>query len=85
MKIEQDLKTAIQAAATVIENAEALVILAGAGMGVDSGLPDYRGDEGLWRAYPRLKHLGLSFAEMAKYRLIVSATQKAAGHTESLL
>ena len=34
-------------------------------MGVDSGLPDYRGNEGLWRAYPRLKHLGLSFESMA--------------------
>ena len=26
-----------------------MIILAGAGMSVDSGLPDYRGDEGLWR------------------------------------
>lgn len=34
-------------------------------MGVDSGLPDYRGNRGLWRAYPRLQHLGLSFEEMA--------------------
>jgi NAD-dependent SIR2 family protein deacetylase len=60
-----DLQTAIDAAARCVESADALVILAGAGMGVDSGLPDYRGDEGLWRAYPRLKHLGLSFEEMA--------------------
>jgi len=66
LSLEQDVDSAIQAAATVIDNADALVILAGAGMGVDSGLPDYRGDEGLWRAYPRLKHLGLSIAEMAK-------------------
>lgn len=41
------------------------MITAGAGMGVDSGLPDYRGNQGLWRAYPRLQHLGLSFEEMA--------------------
>ena len=27
-------------------------ITAGAGMGVDSGLPDFRGPEGFWRAYP---------------------------------
>jgi NAD-dependent SIR2 family protein deacetylase len=61
----QDINSAITAAARCIESADALVILAGAGMGVDSGLPDYRGDEGLWRAYPRLKHLGLSFEDMA--------------------
>jgi len=29
-------------------NAEGIVILAGAGMGVDSGLPDFRGKTGLW-------------------------------------
>ena len=31
---------------------DALLVAAGAGMGVDSGLPDFRGDEGFWRAYP---------------------------------
>ncbi len=34
-------------------------------MGVDSGLPDFRGTEGFWRAYPAIAKLGLSFAEMA--------------------
>lgn len=52
-------------AAAALSEAEALLICAGAGMGVDSGLPDFRGDEGFWRAYPPLRHLGISFAEMA--------------------
>ncbi|MHC1767443.1 MAG: NAD-dependent deacetylase [Verrucomicrobiia bacterium] len=34
-------------------------------MGVDSGLPDFRGRQGFWRAYPFLAKLGLSFEEMA--------------------
>lgn len=34
-------------------------------MGVDSGLPDFRGAQGFWRAYPAIAKLGLSFAEMA--------------------
>ena len=34
-------------------------------MGVDSGLPDFRGKEGLWNAYPPVAQLGLSFSEMA--------------------
>src|SRR5262249_1183626 len=38
---------------------------AGAGMGVDSGLPDFRGPEGFWSAYPAIAKLGLSFEEMA--------------------
>jgi NAD-dependent SIR2 family protein deacetylase len=59
------LQPEIESAARAIEEAEALVITAGAGMGVDSGLPDYRGNQGLWRAYPKLQHLGLSFEAMA--------------------
>ena len=34
-------------------------------MGVDSGLPDFRGTEGFWRAYPPYKRLGYQFVEMA--------------------
>lgn len=52
-------------AATAIRNAEALVITAGAGMGVDSGLPDFRGDHGFWNAYPMYRRLGLSFVQAA--------------------
>jgi NAD-dependent SIR2 family protein deacetylase len=55
----------IDKAARAITDAEALVIGAGAGMGVDSGLPDFRGDEGFWKAYPPLADLGISFVEMA--------------------
>lgn len=42
-------------AQTWLQQADALIITAGAGMGVDSGLPDFRGAEGFWRAYPALK------------------------------
>src|SRR6266545_4677154 len=38
--------------------AGALVVTAGAGMGVDSGLPDLRGDRGSWTAYPRTSARG---------------------------
>lgn len=34
-------------------------------MGVDSGLPDFRGPEGFWRAYPPYRSLGLRFEELA--------------------
>ncbi len=49
----------------IVKNCEALLITAGAGMGVDSGLPDFRGNEGFWRAYPPLAKLGISFSQMA--------------------
>lgn len=52
-------------AAAAIREASALVIAAGAGMGVDSGLPDFRGPEGFWRAYPPFRALGLRFEDLA--------------------
>ncbi len=52
-------------AAALIRGAEVFVITAGAGMGVDSGLPDFRGDHGFWKAYPAYARLGLSFVECA--------------------
>ena len=64
-KESSELQHTIKAAAKTIEKADALIILAGAGMGVDSGLPDYRGDEGLWREHPYLKELGLTFTQAA--------------------
>jgi NAD-dependent SIR2 family protein deacetylase len=52
-------------AAGAIRDADALLVTAGAGMGVDSGLPDFRGNEGFWKAYPPMARLGISFVEMA--------------------
>ena len=42
-----------------------MFIFAGAGMGVDSGLPDFRGREGFWKAYPPLAKAGISFTSAA--------------------
>lgn len=56
---------AIEAAAELIAEADALLVGAGAGMGVDSGLPDFRGSQGFWQAYPALGRRRLSFQEMA--------------------
>ncbi len=61
MNIEEN----IQKAKTLLKECDALFITAGAGIGVDSGLPDFRGVEGFWNAYPKAKELGLHFEEMA--------------------
>jgi NAD-dependent SIR2 family protein deacetylase len=65
--------------ARAIASADALVIGAGAGMGVDSGLPDFRGDRGFWKAYPPLAELGISFVEMANPRWFQSDPELAWG------
>jgi NAD-dependent SIR2 family protein deacetylase len=60
-----ELSETFRQAARAVRGAKALVVTAGAGMGVDSGLPDFRGNEGFWNAYPPYRRLGLSFVEAA--------------------
>lgn len=57
--------TAIARAARLIAEADGLLITAGAGLGVDSGLPDFRGREGFWQAYPALARARIDFEEAA--------------------
>ncbi len=52
-------------AVEAIEQASHLLITAGAGMGVDSGLPDFRGSKGFWKAYPPYQKLSLGFTDLA--------------------
>lgn len=60
-----DLAAAFREGAALLAAAQALVVTAGAGMGVDSGLPDFRGDTGFWRAYPLYERLGIGFVDAA--------------------
>jgi NAD-dependent SIR2 family protein deacetylase len=60
-----ELKAGFEQAAKVLKSAEALIVTAGAGMGVDSGLPDFRGERGFWNAYPMYERLGISFSGAA--------------------
>ena len=60
-----DLNERLSRAADLVTQADAIIIAAGAGMGVDSGLPDFRGNEGLWKAYPALAQARLKFKAIA--------------------
>lgn len=55
----------INFAAELISQADALIVAAGAGMGVDSGLPDFRGNQGFWQAYPALGRARMDFTSIA--------------------
>ena len=62
MRLQENIIAAID----FLKNAEALLITAGAGMGVDSGLPDFRGPQGFWNAYPLYGKDGISMYEIAR-------------------
>jgi len=59
------LTEACRRSAELIEQADGLLITAGAGMGIDSGLPDFRGAQGFWRAYPALGRARIPFERIA--------------------
>jgi NAD-dependent SIR2 family protein deacetylase len=69
----------LEQAAHAVASADALLIAAGAGMGVDSGLPDFRGDHGFWRAYPPYHKLGLRFTALANPRWFATDPELAWG------
>ncbi|EAS01728.2 SIR2 family transcriptional regulator (macronuclear) [Tetrahymena thermophila SB210] len=53
-----------------IQSASCLIITAGAGMGVDSGLPDFRGKEGFWNNYIPFRNK-FSFTECANPQFLL--------------
>jgi NAD-dependent SIR2 family protein deacetylase len=55
----------INRAASLVDDASAILVVAGAGIGIDSGLPDFRGRQGFWKAYPALAQHGISFTDIA--------------------
>ena len=52
-------------AAVWLRDADDLLITAGAGMGIDSGLPDFRGPGGFWSVYPALGRAQIAFESIA--------------------
>ena len=69
----------IARAAQAIKDADALLICAGAGIGVDSGLPDFRGREGFWKAYPPLAEAGIDFYDIADPKVFYTDPELAWG------
>ncbi len=73
------IEEAVKEAVCIISQASALLIGAGAGMGVDSGLPDFRGPQGFWSAYPPYQRLGLDFVSLANARWFAEDAELAWG------
>ncbi|MDN7870252.1 Sir2 family NAD-dependent protein deacetylase [Burkholderia multivorans] len=69
----------VAAAVVALSRADALLVTAGAGIGVDSGLPDFRGTDGFWRAYPALRHERFEFHEIASPQAFRARPQLAWG------
>ena len=65
MKAGVHEQTDFKRCAELISSATGLLVTAGAGMGVDSGLPDFRGNAWFWNHYPALGKHGMGFTDIA--------------------
>lgn len=52
-----DLERAVQAARGLVEQARRIVVLTGAGISTDSGIPDFRGPQGVWTRNPEAEKM----------------------------
>ncbi|MBK9277436.1 MAG: hypothetical protein IPM93_04615 [Candidatus Obscuribacter sp.] len=69
------IESNLRRAGRLLMDADAVLIGAGAGMSVDSGLPDYRGTRGFWTAYPAFA--GRTYAEIAGPTLMQDKPEQA--------
>jgi NAD-dependent SIR2 family protein deacetylase len=65
-----NLERELDRAAEMLASADSLLVLAGAGMGVDSGLPDYRGDAGLWANHAAFRHARISYDQASSGKTV---------------
>jgi NAD-dependent SIR2 family protein deacetylase len=73
------LMESCELASAALREADGVIVAAGAGMGVDSGLPDFRGPQGFRRAYPPLAQRGLTFGQVANPSLFLTDPELAWG------
>jgi NAD-dependent deacetylase len=52
-----ELEQAVQTARRLVETARKVVVLTGAGISTDSGIPDFRGPQGLWTRNPEAEKM----------------------------
>ena len=63
----------------LIKSKSFLLITAGAGMGVDSGLPDFRGKQGFWTKSTLMQNSTMSYRDLARPKLFRNLPSRAWG------
>tara|TARA_B100000524_G_scaffold348277_1_gene252296 strand:+ start:1332 stop:2240 length:909 start_codon:yes stop_codon:yes gene_type:complete len=74
-----NIKDVITDATNIINDSDAILIVAGAGMGIDSGLPDYRGPQGLWNSWHPARELNMSYESLSTHEQFINNPELAWG------
>ena len=56
---QNSLQQNLESAVNIIKHSKNCVVLTGAGISVDSHVPDYRGNNGIWRKFPPEEYASL--------------------------
>lgn len=75
---QEHVREATLRTAQHVHDADVLLVAAGAGMGVDAGLPDYYG--GIHLAHPRISEMGLNIYDLSSHTLFEHNPTLAWGH-----
>ena len=51
------MRTSLEPARRLVSNATRVVVLTGAGISTDSGIPDFRGPQGVWTLNPKAERM----------------------------
>jgi len=63
----------------LIKQADGILIGAGVGINIDSGVPDFRSNNGFWKTYPSLEKEGIDFFEIANPKTLARVPRLAWG------
>ena len=78
--IREVFSTSIDDARRLVEDAESVVVITGAGVSTASGIPDFRGPEGVWTKDPAAERLSNIDAYVGSAEVRIAAWQRALRH-----
>ncbi len=83
--MNKEIVNNLNLSAELIMKAEAIVVYAGAGMGVDSGLEQYRGENGLWTKNISIKNNKINYQDLLTHYSFEEIPNKAWAFIGSLI
>ena len=66
---KKNLRKDINNAKNLLKDADAILLVTGAGMSVDSGIPTYRGSNGIWEKEIQIGEESIAYDEISSLKI----------------